>query len=110
MTSEVLPKLQQNEGSSSVSYDRFEELALDLLASRVWEPDTEDTLLQAFKALDEENTGFIEATRLRELLLTKGTPFRDKEIDSFLQVAKDPDTGLVYFEDYISLMCTDSEN
>jgi hypothetical protein len=29
-------------------------------------------------------------------------PFRPKELETFFSVAKDPETGNVYYEDYIS--------
>ena len=31
-----------------------------------------------------------------------GMPFRPKELETFFSVAKDPETGNVYYEDYIS--------
>ena len=35
---------------------------------------------------------------MRDLLITKGTPFREKEIDAFMSVAKDLETGHIYYE------------
>ena len=61
-------------------------------------------LLQAFRVFDEDGKGFIEANKLREALITKGTPFREKEIDAFMSVAKDVDTGNIYYEDYVALI------
>ena len=33
-----------------------------------------------------------------------GTPFRPKEIESFMLIGKDPDTGNIYYEDYVALL------
>lgn len=73
---------------------------------------------------------------MRELLYNRGTKFRDKEIEgtpllfvrplrfvciccfyhyylneifsliAFLMVTKDPESGRIYYEDYISLLCS----
>ena len=39
---------------------------------------------------------------MEELLLTKGTPFRSTELEMFFLAAKDPETGNIYYEDYIA--------
>ena len=66
---------------------------LEILAEGDWEPDSEEVLLQAFRVFDEDGKGYIEANRLREALITKGTPFREKEIDAFLSAMEARDRG-----------------
>ena len=80
---------------------------LEILAAGDWEPDSEDVLLQAFRVFDPEGNGYIEAHRMRDLLITKGTPFREKEIDAFMSVAKDLETGHIYYEDYVAHLTAD---
>lgn len=63
-----------------------------------------DLLLHAFRTIDSDNVGYISAEYLEELLTTRGTPFRPKEIDAFLSVARDPETGNIYYEDYVALL------
>lgn len=43
---------------------------------------------QAFRAIDEKGVGYIETAKMSELLVSEGTPFRAKEIEAFLSVAK----------------------
>lgn len=43
---------------------------------------------QAFRAIDEKGAGYIETAKMSELLVSKGTPFRAKEIEAFLSIAK----------------------
>jgi calmodulin len=74
------------------------------LASKECEPDSGEVLLQAFRTIDTENTGFISSDLMEELLVTKGAPFRPKELDAFMQVAKDPTTGNIFYEDYVALL------
>ena len=66
------------EASAFVKYETFEPKMLELLAGGEFEPDSDETLLQCFRAFDEEGRGYVEATKLREALITKGTPFREK--------------------------------
>ena len=80
------------------------------------EPSSETKLLDCFRELDDyDNTGvckgYIEAGRMRELLSSKGkAPFREKEIDAFMKVAKDKETGHIYYEDYINLLMAFNAN
>ena len=101
---EILPEMQDDEPSGFVHYNRFERVMLRILASKEYEADSGDLLLQAFRTIDSNNTGFIAADVLEDLLTGKGTPFRPKELESFFAVAKDPETGNIYYEDYIALM------
>ncbi|KAJ1461567.1 hypothetical protein M885DRAFT_506581 [Pelagophyceae sp. CCMP2097] len=104
MVKEILPDMMEDEPSAFVKYERFEPKMLEILAEGDWEPDSEEVLLQAFRVFDPEGRGYIEATKLREFLITKGTPFREKEIDAFMSVAKDMETGHIYYEDYVALL------
>ena len=105
---EILPDMMGEEASAFVKYETFEPKMLELLAGGEFEPDSDETLLQCFRAFDEEGRGYVEATKLREALITKGTPFREKEIEAFMEVAKDEETGRIYYEDYVALLSAES--
>lgn len=66
----------------------------------------QDILLSAFKALDPEGRGWIDAERMKELLCGIGSPgFKDKEFEAFAKVAADrADPSKIYYEDYCALM------
>jgi calmodulin len=104
LVKEILPEMQDDEPSGFVSYAKLERVVLRILSTKECEPDSGDILLQAFRTIDTNNTGFIPADVMEDLLTAKGTPFRSKELDAFFQVAKDSETGNVYYEDYIALM------
>lgn len=89
---DILPEMQDDEPTGFVSYRKFEKVMLHLLATKEWEPDSGDLILQAFRTIDSENKGYIPADVMEEFLL-RGTAFRPKELESFFMVAKDPDTG-----------------
>lgn len=73
--------MQEDEPSTFVTYDRFEKKMLEVLYTNEYEPDTDETLLIAFRVLDADKKGYMDADVMRELLISKGTPFRDKEIE-----------------------------
>lgn len=87
-----------------VSYEKLEHIALELLASRKWEPDSSDLVLQAFRAIDTEKLGYIPVEKLKKILCSRGDAFFEKEIETFISIAKDPETGHVYYEDYVALL------
>lgn len=100
----MLPQIQDDEPTGFISYDKFEMKMLQLMASKEWDPDSGDLLLQAFRTIDTNNTGYIKKDILAQLLKEKGTPFRETELDTFLKFATDPTTDNIYYEDYISKM------
>ncbi|CAM9428554.1 unnamed protein product [Discosporangium mesarthrocarpum] len=108
MVKDILPDMQEDEPTAYVTFQRFEEKMLEILASRVWEPDPAEILLQAFRVVDEEGLGYIDTATMGELLMTKGTPFREKEMEAFTNVAKDVETGRIYYEDYVASLMAET--
>jgi Ca2+-binding EF-hand superfamily protein len=104
LVQEILTEMQDDEPSGYVHYAKFEKVMVRLMHSKEWEPDSGDMLLQAFRTVDTENTGFIVPEVMEDLLVGKGTPFRPKELENFFAAAKDPETGNIYYEDYIALI------
>lgn len=107
MVREILPAMRDDEPTKTIAYDRFETKVLQLAQSGHYEPATEEQLLQAFRVMDPDGNGYVEAQFMRDLLVSKGTPFRDKEIDAFFSVARDMETGHIYYEDYIALLLSE---
>lgn len=101
---EILPEVQDDEPTGFVSYQKFEKKMLSILATKECDPDSGDVLLQAFRTIDTDNTGYLSSELLEELLTTRGTPFRPKELETFMMTAKDPETGNIYYEDYVALL------
>ena len=64
--------------------------------------DSEEKLLRAFRTLDPDNKGYVEAEKVRTLLTTHGERFSQEEIDDFLNFAVDADSGLLHYEDYVN--------
>jgi Ca2+-binding EF-hand superfamily protein len=104
LATDILPQIQDDEETNFVKYDRFEPFMVRVMVERNFEPDSEEVILQAFKVLDPDNKGYVDEDTIVELLTENEWAFREKEIEDFLRVAKDPDTGYIHFEDYVSLL------
>jgi Ca2+-binding EF-hand superfamily protein len=105
----ILPEMQEDEPTAFVTYEKFEKKMLDVMIQKEYKPDIDDRLRQAFLAIDKQRKGWIDEATMTKYLTTKGTPFRSKEVESFMSVAKDPDTRRIYYDDYIALMMKDLE-
>lgn len=93
----ILPDMQDDEPTGFVSYGKFEKKMLQILASRECEPDSSDLILQAFRTIDADGNGYINAELLEDLLTTRGTGFRPKEVEAFLAFTKDHESGNVFY-------------
>jgi calmodulin len=98
----ILPKIQDDEDTQLVRFEEFEKFMVQVLVEKMYEPDTEATILQAFKTLDTDERGHIDEQTMVELLTSNESAFREKEIEDFLRVAKDSDTGYVYYDEYVT--------
>jgi hypothetical protein len=89
----VLVELHGDEPKPFVRRDRFEEVVVRLMESHEYDPDGAEVLMAAFRALDPEGKGYIDADKIRHLLATNGEPpFSEKEIETFFKVAMAPPT------------------
>ncbi|RYG43616.1 hypothetical protein EON68_00110 [archaeon] len=97
--------LHGDEPKPVIAYPKFEEVSINLMDSHEFEPDGPEVLLAAFRALDTEGVGYLEADKLSDLMTDLGEPpFREKEVEAFLKTVVDKETGRVYYEDYVALM------
>lgn len=101
----VLIDLHGDEPKPFIRYEKFEEVCIKLMDSHEYEPDGPEILLAAFRALDVDGTGFLEVDKLKSFMTGFGEPpFREKELEAFLKITVDKETGKVYYEDYVALM------
>lgn len=102
LEADILPQLREDESPGVISYRKLEKKVLSIMINHEYEPDTASILLQAFRTIDKANNGYLTTEELHHLLSSEGTGFRPEELESFFAVAKDPGTGNVYYEDYVS--------
>lgn len=104
LLNDILPQLVDDDDSSIVRYERFEPFMVRVLVDKLYEPDTEETLLQAFRVLDPGNKMYIDEATMVEYLTEGEHGFTEKEIDPFIRIAKEPQSGYIHYHDYIMLL------
>jgi Ca2+-binding EF-hand superfamily protein len=105
----ILRHMEDDDPSSTtVSYDAFEKLMLQCFSEKGgprYQHDDSETLLAAFRVLDPDLKGYIEANQMRDYLQSGTVGFREKELSEFLDFAKDKesaDSTRIYYEDYVA--------
>lgn len=76
----IIPKLEDDEPSKYVKYEKVEPYMVNVLMENEFEPAPAEHLLAAFRILDPEGKGRIRYDVIRELLMTKGIPLRQTEV------------------------------
>jgi calmodulin len=105
----ILPEIQEDEPPNVVKFEKFESYMLKVIIDNEYEPDDAERLLAAFRLLDENKRGYIEADTMRTILMEKGIKFFEAEWDSFEQYAKDPETNTINYEDYVANLIQENE-
>ena len=99
---EMITEIEEEEPTGFIRFEKFERMMSRILLENQYPRDPEDKLLRAFRTLDPDNKGYIEAEKIRTLLTTHGERFSQEEIDDFLSFASDSETGLMHYEDYVT--------
>jgi len=76
---------------------------IKMLYKRIKQKDSDDELRNAFKELDEENTGRVKASELRRLLVEM-VGEQGEEVDAMLMEAKVDREGFINYEDFIAFV------
>ena len=98
---EMITEIEEEEPTGFIRFEKFERMMSRILLENQYPRDPEDKLLRAFRTLDPDNKGYIEAEKIRTLLTTHGERFSQEEIDDFLNFAVDSETGNLHYEDYV---------
>ncbi|PRP81744.1 hypothetical protein PROFUN_10844 [Planoprotostelium fungivorum] len=67
-------------------------------------PDVEDQIKEAFKILDRKNTGSIEVSELRHLLVSIGEKLTPEEVETVLKEADSNNDGKVSHQDFVRVL------
>lgn len=97
----ILPDIQEDEPPNVVTYEKFEKYMLDVIANNEFEPEDSEMLLQSFRILDKQGAGYLEGDAIKDYLMNQGIHFRDAEWNDFQSYALEPETGRLYYEDYV---------
>jgi len=75
--------LMMNEAPGPINFTMF----LTLFGERLQGTDPEDVIKNAFACFDEDNTGYVNEERLRDLLTCMGDRFTDEDVDEMYREA-----------------------
>lgn len=88
------------DGTGVVDFPEF----LSLMARKVRFQDPEEELMDAFRVLDKQNTGMINANELRHMVKTMGEPLSEEEANQLIKEAN-PDKDLnIRYVDFVKLI------
>ena len=79
----IIEKLEDDEPSDFIKYEKFEKYMLEVLQVNEYEPSPHEHLMTAFKILDPEGKGYIRRDVMKALFTTKGIPLRPREFANF---------------------------
>ena len=88
------------DGVNTLEFPEF----IKMLYKKIKQKDSsDDELRNAFKELDEENTGRVKASELRRLLVEM-VGEQGEEVDAMLNEAKVDREGFINYEDFIAFV------
>ena len=88
------------DGSGCIEIDEF----LELMDKKMKEQDTEEEIIEAFKAFDRDGDGYINENDLKDFLKTFGETISDNEIQKMIQVADSSRDGKVNYQNFVRMM------
>ncbi|KAI8364332.1 hypothetical protein EDC96DRAFT_511353 [Choanephora cucurbitarum] len=77
---------------------------LTLMADKMADTDSENTILKAFSAFDEDRNGKINAAYLRECMTTMGDRFTDEEVDIMFKGSVVDEEGNFNYRDFVRIL------
>ncbi|KOO35471.1 ef-hand calcium-binding domain-containing protein 2-like protein [Chrysochromulina tobinii] len=98
---DMITEIEEEEPTGFIAFERFERMMQRIMLENQYPRDSEEKLLRAFRTLDPENKGYVEADKIRTLLTTHGERFSQEEIEDFLHFAVDAESGVLHYEDYV---------
>jgi len=97
---EIEEKMQQESIGDPVSLDKF----LEFMRKPYTGPEKPD-LLQALKAFDGNETGFLKVGEITALLTTLGEKMTEAEVQQLMQDIKPDAEGRINIEEFASYLC-----
>mmetsp|Transcript_55553 Transcript_55553/g.162359 ORF Transcript_55553/g.162359 Transcript_55553/m.162359 type:complete len:277 (+) Transcript_55553:113-943(+) len=91
------------DGNGTIDFPEF----LSLMARKSKDTDTEEELIEAFKAFDRDGSGFISAAEMRHVMTNLGEKISDEEMDEMMREADVDGDGAINYEDFIKMMMSD---
>lgn len=92
---EMVQEVDSNK-DNCLDFDEF----VRMMVKTIYDTETEDRTVEAFRLFDKEGSGVIRKSELRHLMLNLGEPMKEEEVDSLLALAEDED-GLIDYSEFV---------
>ncbi|XP_077283767.1 dynein regulatory complex protein 8 [Arctopsyche grandis] len=106
---EVLLATEDKEATGSIHLANFLPYMIQKISEHRFYPADAETLLAAFKTLDEESKGYITKEKITKLIMEEGEQFTQEEYDEMMQIAVDPTTDTIPYEYYINQLMVEDD-
>lgn len=70
---------------------------------------TEDSLKDAFRIFDKDDDGFISVEELRHIMQSLGEKMSDKELDEMVLEADSDKDGLINYQEFVQVLCSEAQ-
>lgn len=101
---------QPQDIEKKITFDEFSTILLSILMCNKYKCASFDALYDAFKALDENNNGFILWSNLEDFVMTRGEKFNEEELQNmkeYMNISNNNDK--VYYNNLVSSLQVDLE-
>lgn len=103
----IMPQIRDDLDFNHIKFVDLERFMLRALTKKLYEPDSEETILDAFRTLFP-NTSDVSANELQKVLMENedptddSIPLNDNEFEVFMQFACENETRRVRYTDYVN--------
>lgn len=93
-----LMKVMDADGNGQISFEEFKRVMLDR------ENDEEATIRSAFKMFDRDQTGYISAAEIRDVLVNLGDKLTNEEVDEMMRNAEVGGDCMVSYSEFKQML------
>ncbi|PRP81235.1 hypothetical protein PROFUN_02069 [Planoprotostelium fungivorum] len=106
INSEEPERLQVVEGAHA-PLTKLQPKLVQIMIENKMARDDEQKIKRAFQVIDTERKGYIDTEKLSSLLSSHGESFTQEEIEEMFSLAVDPDKGVIFYDEYATLLAND---
>ncbi|XP_041027211.1 calmodulin-2/4-like isoform X1 [Juglans microcarpa x Juglans regia] len=88
------------DGDGTIDFNEFQYL----MAKKMKDTDSKETLNVAFQVFDKDQNGFISAAELRDVMTNFGEKLTDEEVDEMIREADVDGDGQISYEEFVKVM------
>ena len=88
------------DGNGTIDFPEF----LTMMARKMKDTDSEEEILEAFKAFDKSGSGYISAAELRHIMTNLGEKLTDEEVGEMVRVADVGGDGRIQYAQFVRTM------